>query len=84
MKAKMIVAGMFAVLSVTAAFAQARDTTSEGQATINEEQKLGPNAATSQVGSERVTNGAAGSPSAVAPSGRPMPRSEPTAPATRK
>jgi hypothetical protein len=76
MKTEMIVAGMFIVLSATAASAQARDTTSEGQATINEEQKLGPNATTSQVGSERVTNGAAGAPTMALPGSNAMPRAE--------
>ena len=54
MKATIIAAGMFLVVGAQASYAQtARDTTSEGQATINEEQKLGPNAGTSQVGNER-------------------------------
>jgi hypothetical protein len=56
MNVKILIAGMFLILSASASSAQyARDVTSEGQATINEEQKLGPNAVTSQVGNERVT-----------------------------
>jgi hypothetical protein len=84
MKANIVIAGMFIMLSATAVSAQSRDTTSEGQATINEEQKLGPNATTSQVGNERVTNGAAGAPTAVAPSGRNMPRADQNAAPTTK
>ena len=56
MKAKVLLAGMFVVLGATTSFAQyARDVTTEGQATINEEQKLGPDAITRQIGNARYT-----------------------------
>jgi hypothetical protein len=84
MKATMIAVGMFLVVGAQASYAQtARDTTSEGQATINEEQKLGPNAGTSQTGNERVTTGA---PAAAnrAPVGAPSVEKKEVAPAGRR
>ena len=84
MKATIIAAGMFLIVGAQASYAQiARDTTSEGQATINEEQKLGPNAGTSQVGNERVTTGA---PAAAnrAPVGAPSVEKKEVAPAGRR
>jgi hypothetical protein len=84
MKATIIVAGMFLVVGAQASSAQtARDTTSEGQATINEEQKLGPNAGTSQVGNERVTTGAPGA-ATRAPVGAPPVQKKEVAPAGRR
>jgi hypothetical protein len=56
-KAKVLLASMFVVLGATTSFAQyARDATTEGQATINEEQKLGPDAITHQIGNARIHN----------------------------
>jgi hypothetical protein len=84
MKATIIVAGMFLVVGAQASSAQtARDTTFEGQATINEEQKLGPNAGTSQVGNERVTTGAPGA-ATRAPVGAPPVQKKEVAPAGRR
>ena len=55
-KAKVLLASMFVVLGATTSFAQyARDVTTEGQATINEVQKLGPDAITHQIGNARYT-----------------------------
>ena len=83
MKAKLMIAGMFLVLGAAASYAQtARDATSEGQATINEEQKLGPNAGTSQVGNERVTTGTPGA--TRAPVGAPPVQKKEVAPAGRR
>ncbi len=59
MKAKLALAGILLCLGSGVSYAQyARDVTSEGQATINEEQKLGPDAVTRQFGNERVTTAA--------------------------
>ena len=59
MKAKLALAGILFCLGSGASYAQyARDVTSEGQATINEEQKLGPDTITRQYGNERVTRAA--------------------------
>ncbi len=56
MTAKILLAGIFLILGSTASFAQyGGDVTSEGQATINEEQKLGPDAVTHQFGNTRFT-----------------------------
>jgi hypothetical protein len=83
MKATIIAAGMFLVVGAQASFAQtARDATSEGQATITEEQKLGPNAGTSQVGNERITTGTPGA--TQAPLGTPRVEKKEVAPAGRR
>ena len=83
MKATIIAAGVFLIAGAQASYAQtARDTTSEGQATINEEQKLGPNAGTSQVGNERVTTGTPGA--TRAPVGAPPVQKKEVAPAGRR
>ena len=56
MKAKVLLAGMFVVLGATTKLAQyARDVMTEGQATINEERKLGQDAITHQIGNARHT-----------------------------
>jgi hypothetical protein len=56
MNAKLIIAAMLMTLGSTASYAQyARDVTSDPDATITQEQKLGPNAHSRRHGNEVIT-----------------------------